>query len=847
MKHVYRAVIFMVFFLGTVAIFSSRMKESQGADSVQSVEPMEASFPVITIVSQDYQMNLLHGYNSNLKASLNRESMTPIGNDRSMELNIEENAMTVRKIKYELHKVNDNNLMASGEISVFDKIEKGKKATLSLGNDIEQGKEYALKMTLVTKDGMKIHYFTHVKFYAESNLQVKMDFINTFHESTLDTGKLDGIAGYLESYVSELQEDEDLAHVNITSSKQAIGWGDLKPNVVSNIIPTIKEYNTETAAVCLDYYVKIKGQDKKSELCKVKEFLRVRYSGGRMYLLKYERDFYSVFSKENIDVKNGKFDLGVTDEERTAVTYSEDRSRMAWSKDGELWEYSTTENSLNQVFSFRRDSEDYTRACYDQHDVRIVKLSDDGNLDFLVYGYMNSGDYEGCVGILWYKYYEADQRVEEQVFIPMDTTYQILKENLDDFSCVNSANVLFFCVDGSLYYYDQVAKQLRKIAENMNESKYCYVKSAGVLAWQMAAKDKEAACIQVMDLETKKERTVRASNEETIELIGSIDENIVYGVAKTVDISENNDGTTLTPMYKVCIADREGNVLKEYKKKNIYVTKASIENNVVKMSRVSGSKGNFKEVSTESIQSQSAQSTEYSTISSTTFAHGLQLCSLGIPNGKVMTKKPTIVSAKQTLIMESSIVRLEIPKTVSRKYYVYAEGVILAAYDSPNKAIEKAEEAMGTVISHNNQIVYERAGKYTNNAIGSIEAMGIGNGINTKGACLSIVLKYNHLEVDAKTLSESKQSVYGLLKSKLGKTVDVVNLKGCTLDEVLYFVSGGKPVVAMTSGGAYVVITEYTESTVTFINPANGKKETKGIAAMTKEFEAAGNTFVSYV
>ena len=57
----------------------------------------------------------------------------------------------------------------------------------------------------------------------------------------------------------------------------------------------------------------------------------------------------------------------------------------------------------------------------------------EGNVNFMVYGYMNRGQYEGRVAIVLYKYIRADQRIEELVYIPVDEPYQRLKENMGNF------------------------------------------------------------------------------------------------------------------------------------------------------------------------------------------------------------------------------------------------------------------------------------------------------------------------------------------------------------------------------------------------------------------------------
>ncbi len=850
MKHVYRGIIFILVFVASVFAFSGRMEETQGAGTTKSMEQSSPTFPVMVVRTQGYDMNVLHGYNSNLKASLNRESMTPIGIDKKFQLVITENETTIRKLKYELRKVNDNTLMETNEISVLEESKEGKIATITLESAIEQREEYALKVTAISKEGKKIHYFTHLKYYGDDSfLEEKMNFALRFHENALEK-KMDQISGYLEySYLT--QDSNDYAHVDITSSKERVCWGDLNPEIVSDVIPTVKEFNIETAAISLEYYVKIHPKKDVEQLCKVKEFFRVRYSGGRLYLLKYDRDMESLFSLDQIDKANNRIQLGIGDKADEQVVYSGDSSRMAFVTAGELWSYSFPENTMYRVFSFRQDSEDYDRAAYDQHDVKIINLDDDGNMNFMVYGYMNAGDYEGCVGILWYKYYAGEQRIEEQVFIPMETTYQILKENLDEFTYVSDGDVFYFSVENVIYYYDVVSKQVKVVAKNVAEGDYCYVKSdnTGLLAWQSDSDDAASTRIVLMDLDTKKEQHIETDETQRVLLIGSIDSNIVYGLAKTSDVAEQADGSTFAPMYKVCIADKSGNVLKEYNEKNVYISKAYVEGNVVKLQRVKKTSGGYAKMKDDSIQNQNQNQDAVMGISSHTTDYDSKEYHIYVKSKYSISANPELMDAKTTMITASSIVRLDGNETDLSRYYVYAEGVILDAYASPSKAITAAEEAMGVVVNENNQLVYERAGKLNANSVGSISYVSTGNGVNSKGACIAMVLKFQHLSANAKELSSSQKSAYSLLKEKMGEDIKVLNLKGCTLDEVLYFVSNERPVLALIDGQNMVVITEYSmiENTVTYYNPSTGQTETKSMTVADEMFEVAGNAFVSYV
>lgn len=844
MKHLYRALIFFAVFAGSIFLFSGNVREVQINSTKTEVDLAEPSFPTMVVKSQGYTMNLLRGYNSNLKANVIRESMSPIGMDKEFQLVIAENGVNVRKLKYELRRVNNNELMDSGEISVLEESEEGKVAAIKLNAGVEQGKEYAFKVTAISTEGKKIHYFTRIKYYgSECFLDEKMKFVKEFHEKTLDKNKVESLSGYLE--YSSLKNNDNFADVDIYSSIYMIGWGDLKPQILSEIVPTIKEFNIETASVSMEYLVKIQSGDGE-ELCRVKEFYRVRYSAGRLYLLKFNRNMETVFNIENTSLSENEFKVGITDNSDIEMVYTAEKNRVAFVIGKELWEYYLTENSATKVFSFWDSNPENVNASYNQHGYRIINLEENGDMDFMVYGYMNRGDYEGCVGIILYKYYEVEKRIEEQVFIPLETTYQILKENMDRFCYVNDGNVFYFSISNVIYSYDTVAKKLTVIAKQVAEGDYCYVEGAGILAWQSNSNDAESKKILVLDLESKERISIDAKDGERIILIGNIDNNIVYGLVKDKDLSEDFDGTKVTPMYKVSIVDKSGKELKVYKEKNIYVTSAEVTDDVIQMERAKKQNGRLVSIKPDSIQNKNGRFTPAMGVNKRVTELNLTEYYLYLRQGFIMESLPSVSIAKSTMMNENMIVRLQGNESKFARYYVYAEGMIKGAYSNLGKAVNAAEEWMGVVINEDNQLIYERSGKYTNNQIGSIQTISTGNGVNAKGACVAMVLKYNHVTANEKKLSKSNKTAYALLKNKL-KDANVLSLKGCTLDEVLYFVSNNRPVIGCLGATNFVLITEYNESTVTYINPAIGRKETKSIAAATRMFEDAGNVYISYV
>ena len=74
----------------------------------------------------------------------------------------------------------------------------------------------------------------------------------------------------------------------------------------------------------------------------------------------------------------------------------------------------------------------------------------------------------------------------------------------------------------------------------------------------------------------------------------------------------------------------------------------------------------------------------------------------------------------------------------------------------------------------------------------------------------------------------------------------VVSLKGLELDDVLYFVAQGRPVIARLQADAYVVIVGYDPYYLQIADPSTGETGDWNYEVYKEIFEDAGNVFWSY-
>lgn len=829
LKLLYRSVILICIFVGSFYYFSKDMKEEM-PQMQQTIKMNETTFPVLSLRINEKELNLLHGYSNNLKANMVRESITPVDSNQSFIAVIDGKGNDVKRVIYELRNVSDNKLIETDTINALEKEDDLKTARIKFKETLIEEKEYAVKITLITSESKKMNYYTRVKKLDDFYYHEKLDFIMNFHNSIMDKEKAEDMVAYLEP--NNKADNTSLSYVNIYSSFDLVSWGNLKPEVMGTIVPTINEINTDTVSVSLNYM--ISGEtDTGTELYSVKEFYRVRYTATRMYLLNYERNMEAYFDPMLASLSKSEFKLGITNESETELFTSSDRNKLSFVRQKELWLYNLSENKMINVFSFRQEDTDYIRDTYGEHDVRILNMDNEGNIDFMVYGYMNRGVYEGRVGIVFYKYYIGEGRIEEVLYIPMDITYQLLKEGIENFSYVNEQDVYYFNFNNTIYSYNLITKGLSIIAADIGNEDYIVSMSKHYLAWE------EEDGIYILDLETGVKGEITAKEGELLNLLGEIDNNIIYGFAKSLDISKAEDGSLLLPMYKIQIADSSANILKEYEKEGYYVVSTSVEDNVITLERVKKiDKGQYESVSSDNILNKIPTTTKAFEITKRVAEKFLTEYYISLPSGFIMKELPKTDTTVNTIIRKDTTLRLEDALDEREEYTVYAHGVVEGIYEDLGTAISMANEKVGVVSNNNGVILWERGIKAAVKSINGIVMEFTGN---NKKDCIAMLLKYKggYAITD---LGEG--SIYEILQDKIPESA--INLTDCTLDEVLYYVNKGIPVIGMKDKNNAVLITGFDTFNITVIDPSLQRTMKIGLNDSAAMFEEAGNIFFSY-
>lgn len=843
LKHIYRAIILVCIFAGSVYYFGLGMQE-EVFNLDKTIEMSQTTFPVVTMKIDDSMINLLHGYSNNINASLMRESITPLSGDQSFTVYIDEKENDVKRVIYELRDVSDNKLIETDTINALEKIEHYKTAKIKVKEPLVEGREYTVKITVVTSESRKMSYYTRVIKITNSYYKEKINFVMDIHTSLLDKEKSKDVVDYFEP--NDKADNSSFSNVDIHSSYDLISYGDLNPTIVNENVPTITEINSDFGLVELVYVLSAE-TDYGTEYYNVRELYRVRYTESRMYLLNYERSMESIFDINNLSLSKSELKIGITRNKDLELVTSSNDSKLAFVREKELWYYNLAENSVVKVFSFKQKKTDYIRDNYDGHDVKILNMDDSGNISFMVYGYMNRGAYEGKVAIVLYQFYNGENRIEELVYIPVNVPYQILKEEINEFSYVNSNSIFYFTLNHNIYSYNLITKNLSTIANNVQDKDFVYIKDLKYIAIQDNSNIKESKTVTVINLETGEERKMKTPKDSNINLLGSIDSHIIFGYVYTDDISTNIDGSELIPMYQISIVDVEGQVLKKYKKEGFYINDIKVEGNVITLERMTKNTSNGKTIFTpttmDNILNKVTDTTKNIDTNSRVTDKTKTEVYLYLPKGYVLLEKPSVSTTVNTIISKDTTLRIEEEETILFKYIVYAFGKVKGIYDNLGEAVIMANNAVGTVLDNKGQIVWERRLRSNTLELGEITKIYTSESVNSLKAVSDMMISYQYGDV-IKGTNERVTNMDEYLRNYFGDSL--INLTGATLDEMLYYVGLKRPVIAMKNDTDAVLIIGYDAFNITVVDPQLRRTMKIGLKDATAMFKDAGNIFFSY-
>lgn len=837
-KTIIRIAVCVVVFLASALIIGSIM--NQGHNNM-TMEMAPATLPMITMESGGVACNELHGNTVEMDVAYQKDCITLLGEGRQANFTVDTFGREITGISTEVRSIDGSRLIENSEVTGWKANGKSFSVSLTLKDLIDTNTQYSLTLILELEGEQKVYYYTTILWNDDVHISEILEFATDFHGKLYDKEVAKELTKYLEPN-SKLTDNGTFHKVNIHSSFQQITWGSLEPVQEDAASIRLTQISGNVASLLMDFVVST-GEGKNKIYYNVEEYYRVRYTSERMYLLDYERTMTQIPDTTRM-YANDKILLGITDE-NVDMMESADGNTVVFSDMGQLLSYNAATNGLTVIFSFYDKDNADRRTLYDNHGIKILDVDEGGNVKFAVYGYMNRGRHEGETGIQIISYDNSLNTIEEEVYIPYSKSYAVLKDEMEQLLYRNRQQHVYFFLENGVYDVDLENRSAEQLVSIRQDDSLQVSENHEIIVWQEGDDINHSNQLNVRNLNTGERTVIRAEDGEAIRPLGFMGEDIIYGVARESDIRTENSGQIFYPMYKVCISNSSGDNLKEYGQDGIYIVDCAIEGNQITLSRIQRSEnGSYQEILDDQIMNNVEEEpgqNKVVTADIDIYERYVQIQT----KTTIDTKTIKVLNPKEVVFEGGRELTLDAVSEVSR-YYVYNAYGVQGIYSAPGKAVKEAYDSAGVVANDRGITVWLKGNRVSRNQIMAIKEESVTDQKNSLTVCLDNILRHAGITRNTEyDLAQGKTAIQILEENMTG--VQVLDLSGCSLDAVLYYVNQDIPVLAILEDGEAVLVTGFNEFNVVIMEPSTGKLYKKGMNDATTWFAENGNHFISYM
>ena len=837
-KIIQRIAILFVVFVASLVFFEIITNVSETMEISKQASP---TLPVVRVNYLNDATTELHGYLSEMDPAYMRDAIIPLDDQRNISLSIDTNDYDIDGLSYEIRSLDTQRNISKNALKY-----KSKNGVLTAGfqaeNLIDANEEYLLVITL-TSNSNKIYYYTRIMQPQGCNEEEILDFAQYFHHTALSEDASD-LSTYIEPKPS--MANQDLSHVTINSNLSQISYGSFKAKQVGETNVALTDISSSYISLTLGYTLNLDNNGKQ-EYYTCTEDYRIRYTADRLYLLAYDRTMEQILDKNSISIENNLVNIGITD---TDVQYlsNETGTIVSFVQNGSLYQYNQTDRQVKQIFSFVGDPTD-SRSTYDQHQVLILNIDESGTMDYVVYGYMNSGPHEGLCGINLYHYDAITNISTEQVFIPSTSSFQILNANFSDLLYETADNEFYIMVNGTLLYMNLNDLTTKELLTGLDDRQYASSGSRRYLAWMEDATVSDA--IHIIDLETGHSFDITADSGQLLRPLAFMDEDLIYGRIYKDDITTDGAGSKVYPMYSLTIADITSGSerqLMNYKKAGLYISDVSLQSYTIYLDRIQIDEDcNILTAPEDTIKNSAGEQNKAVPITTEIDDVKQQVVVLNMTPLEEDEKLGKIKYDVTDLVLADENHSISVASaTSSTQYFVYVGNKVKLATDNLIDAIAMADTEMGIVLDNEPKYIWKRGRKAYQNSISPITIGSSDYEASGSARALSAMLVHEGENVQVHTLLENGETPISILTKTL-KDYTILDLTGASLSEVLYYVNNGTPVYAYTGEDTAVLIIGYDASTIIYFDPIKGQNAKMSMTEATDYFASFGNVFVSYL
>ena len=471
-KKVLRALLFVVLFVLSALTFN--FIGNRGFNT-KAVEEEETSIDVAYMSYNGIRLNKLYAFRNETQSAIDRESILPVNEDKTVSLILPNSLIEGRSARYELRDMTGVNLIEEGDLVSGESVSDTETIySAGIRMDMTLDKEYSLRVILKGDDqNDKYYFYSRIKRINFSRLDSIVAYAEAVSNEILNENarRADEAAAVYQTASSTdavqtadendpysiitkvsgsldihdiFSGNEDTAgtfgRVNIRSKFDSIVMDGMKLDKLGNVIPTVGEVSADSAQIRLRYRA-ASGYGSEVRYFTVNEYYTIGYDSGRdsLFIQNYLRTIDEDFAKFNIDRNIGGVRLGIISDEQPDFMVSDTARQIVFVKDSGLWLYNAAEGDYAKIYG----SEVGMTLKDEGYRIKLLDIGED-YIDFIVYGRLASGSHTGMNGIALYEFSFENDSLREVNFISTDTPLEMMKIQSGKYSYYDRSNRFFY-------------------------------------------------------------------------------------------------------------------------------------------------------------------------------------------------------------------------------------------------------------------------------------------------------------------------------------------------------------------------------------------------------------------
>lgn len=843
-KIIIRVVVFICVAFGT-ALLVNKLNNSN-LDNI-SKEMEEPELPLVYCDFEDTVVNPMSGYTQVMSTSLMRDAVVPVNSSYGVDILVDDEQGYGVSYSYELRSIAGDSLIEKGEVAPGSPKNGYTKYEVRFRMDMRENQEYVLVFIINNADGESARYYTRVVNLKEQYAKKIINYAMEFHNTTFikDVNEDEGNLVYDSLNTTGEGTDYDLSHVNLNSNYDMVSWGGLNPIIVTGIVPTITEIDNEYAVIKMSYVMESMNEGV-SHFFTVDEYYSVIFDKNTQTaeILAFDRYLESFFDEGYINKDKNCISMGVTKDEKTEYVTSSDNKKLAFVKQGQLWYYDYDTTQITSVFSFPRGNYSDVRTLNTNLDINIASMDDDGNIYFVVYGYMNRGKHEGKNGISLYYFTADDARIQEKFFVECDEPFDVMRQETGRFTYYDEEGYLYYLLDGAIYKVNLTKMTQETIVSGIPSDKFMVSDNRKIVAYPDSEIDEEVTSIIIRNFETEQEFVESGSADDRYLALGFVENDLIFGVANKNDIIVSSNKEAILPLYKIYIVEPGGSIIKEYAKNGVYIMNAKVQTDTIYLERAVKKNNFFADTEADFISYKHTVDSNAMSITTLYDSYAMNQKAIAFPSNMyisassqyVMTKNKEADNYKELKVSTS---------TRQDSFYVFDNAGYVGEFNSAGRSIASViDEGSGLVVDSNGNTIYRcLAATEYNTVADEIDEYPCANIDDTLMTCAYMCIEYidNRVEYEQIMACDSWESAFNEYTLGVG-----INISGIDLSTALYFLDRDVPFAARINDGRYVLVISYNSTHIRYYDPMLDEE----VKVTREEFEEAlslqSNTMYTY-